>query len=80
MLLIQTYTEMQKRPINIFLNIKGIKIIIRGRPNKISRTKTIIFKLGTITKASYKKTNVTKSFAKSNAQIGSFGIQILLIK
>jgi hypothetical protein len=80
MLLIQTYTEMQKRPINIFPSIKGIQIIIRGRPNKISRTKTIIFKIGIITKASFTETNITKTFAKSNAQIGSFGIHILMIK
>jgi ribosomal protein S3 len=71
---------MRKRPINIFPNIKGIQIIIRGRPNKISRTKTIIFKIGIITKASFEKTNVTKSFAKANAQIGSFGIHIIMVK
>lgn len=80
MLLLQTYTEMRKQPINVFSGVKGVQIIIRGRPNKIARTKTVIFRIGIITKASYTQTNITKSFAKSNAQIGSFGIHILMIK
>lgn len=70
---------MRKNPININSCIKGIQIKIKGRPNKISRTKQIILNFGIVSKASYSFANVTKTFSKANAQIGSFGIQILLV-
>lgn len=79
LLILQAYTQMRKHPINITSSIKGLKIIIRGRPNKISRTKKVSFIFGTITKASFVTANVTKSFAKSNAQIGSFGVHVLAV-
>lgn len=79
LLIIQTFIEIQKEPINAKSNFKGLQITIKGRPNKISRTKKIVYKFGIITKASFFKTNVTQSFASSNAQIGSFGVHVMIV-
>jgi hypothetical protein len=79
LLLLQSYTQMRKPPFNITSNIKGIQIRIKGRPNKISRTKRVVFTFGIIAKSSYVFSNATKTFAKSNAQIGSFGIHVIIV-
>lgn len=57
--------------------ITGIKIVIRGRPNKSSRTKKIILQYGTNKQTQIKTNNLTKSFYSANAQIGTFGITFL---
>jgi len=70
---------MRKPPFNMTSNIKGIQISIRGRPNKIARTKRVVFTFGVIAKSSYVFSNAIKFFAKSNAQIGSFGIHVTIV-
>jgi hypothetical protein len=78
-MIIQSFIQIQKTPINSQTNFKGLQIIINGRPNKISRTIRTSFKFGIIAKASFVNSNVTKSFASANAQIGTFGITVIAV-
>lgn len=79
LLVMQSFVQLKKEPIDSKSNIIGLRIIITGRPNKSSRTKKITFQFGRITKASFSKYNVFQTFANGNAQIGSFGITILAL-
>lgn len=77
LILMQTLVQLKKEPINNKSSFVGLRITIRGRPNKSSRTKKVIFQYGRITKASFTKYNIFKAFATAKAQIGSFGITIV---
>ena len=79
LLIMQSFIQLKKEPIESKSNMIGLRVIITGRPNKSSRTKKIIFQFGRITKASFSHYNVFQTFASGNAQIGSFGITILAL-
>lgn len=58
--------------------ISGIQIIITGRPNKSSRTQYIVLKFGHYKQTTFTTINTTRTFSAANAQIGTFGITMLL--
>ena len=77
LIFLQAFIQLRKEPIEGKGGFLGLRIVINGRPNKISRTKKIIFSLGKIKKSNFMRFNVFQSFAPSKAQIGSFGINII---
>ena len=76
LIFLQAFIQLRKEPIEGKGGFLGLRIVINGRPNKISRTKKVFFSLGKIKKGNFVRFNVFQTFAPSKAQIGSFGISV----
>jgi len=76
LIFLQAFIQLRKEPIEGKGGFLGLRIVINGRPNKISRTKKVVFSLGKIKKGNFVRFNVFQTFAPSKAQIGSFGISV----
>jgi hypothetical protein len=76
-IILQAFVQFKKEPFRGNTNFIGLKIILNGRPNKISRTKKYKFSLGKITKSNFTRYNIIQTYKQSKAQIGAFGINIM---
>lgn len=72
----QSFIQLTKEPIESTFGFIGLRIKITGRPNKSSRTRTIIFNFGKLSTITFVNNAIFEAFAAANAQIGSFGITI----
>lgn len=72
----QSFIQLTKEPIESTFGFIGLRIRITGRPNKSSRTRTIILNFGKLSTMMFENNAIFEAFATSNAQIGSFGITV----
>jgi len=68
---------LKKEPINNSSGFCGFILLIKGRPGKSSRSRTIVYKFGQIKPAELSNFNIFKTYYTSSAHTGSFGITII---
>jgi hypothetical protein len=76
-LLTKTCRQLKVAPFRLWSNIIGMKIIIAGRPNKVTRTMKIKIKIGTFKKTTFTFSSVSQIFKEANSFIGSYGIRVI---
>ena len=77
LLLMQSFVQFKKEPLENSSMFSGFYIIINGRPEKSSRTQKISFKFGQIKPSVFQKFNIFENTSSSSSSVGSFGISII---
>jgi len=73
----QAFVQLKKEPFENNSMFSGFYVIIKGRPEKSSRTQKISLKFGQIKPSEFNRFNIIENSTFSSSYVGSFGISII---